>query len=191
MGIPQNRYYCSNHMFGAYYAMSAIDEKELATWIMNTGSELDHDPLDSAHPRRQEEIEEYKGMIKEIIAHLSSYLPPEERNITHHPKVVSQLITVLEQAEHDDVSLPSNRQRYVSSVYNAYKEIPFEEQELVEWLLSQSDTLEAAPLAKDDPAHADEIEQYRGKIRRMVKYLKSTLPDSPKPEEYRNTLNPS
>ena len=78
MGIPQNRDYCSSNMFGAYYAMSSVEEIEFSTWIMNTGSDLDLDPLEKNHPRRAEEIEEYKNKLRDVISHLKTYLPDEQ-----------------------------------------------------------------------------------------------------------------
>ncbi|MBN8520338.1 MAG: hypothetical protein J0L77_00375 [Alphaproteobacteria bacterium] len=79
MGIPKNRHYCSGNMFGAYYAMSSVEEKEFATCIMNTGSDLD--PLETDHPRRSEEIEEYKDRLREVINYLKTYLPDAEENL--------------------------------------------------------------------------------------------------------------
>lgn len=81
MGVPKNRDYCSSNMFGAYYAMSSVEEKEFATWIMNTGSDLDDDPLPRDHPRRAEEIEEYKDRVKEVIKYLKTYLPDADENL--------------------------------------------------------------------------------------------------------------
>jgi len=82
MGIPKNRHSCSSRMFGAYYSMSSFEEKELCTWIMNAGSDLDIDPLDMGHPQRDEEIEEYKAGVRKVIDHLKTYLPPEKLNDT-------------------------------------------------------------------------------------------------------------
>lgn len=78
LSVPENRDYCSSNMFGAYYSMSSLEEKEFTTWIMNTGSDLDLDPLEKGHPREVEEVEEYKNRLRKTISYLRAYLPDEE-----------------------------------------------------------------------------------------------------------------
>jgi hypothetical protein len=69
-GIPQNRDRCSGAMFTTYYDMSSVEEKQLATWIMNTGSDLDIDPLERGHPERDDEIQDYKEEVLNVIQRL-------------------------------------------------------------------------------------------------------------------------
>jgi len=74
LGIPKNRDICSGLMFQASRIVSPVDEKELSTWIMHSGNDLDIDPLELDHPQRADEIEEYKGIVLGVIKHLKTYL---------------------------------------------------------------------------------------------------------------------
>lgn len=172
-----------------YAPQGGFGDKELSKWLDKMSSELFLEPLDDDHPRKEEELVEYKGKMRDIIKHLEEKLPKSNTK-TNHAGVVSNLINVLEHSLGEDLGLSSNRDRYVSAMYEAYKEISFEEQELVEWILSKSEELGANPLENDNPAREGEIEQYRGKLRRIAQYLLSTLPDGIQAEESEHKFYP-
>lgn len=78
-GIPQNRDKCSGALLSTYYEISSVEEKALATWIMNTGSDLDIDPLERDHPERDDEIQDYKEEVLNVIQRLKQVVYDGEK----------------------------------------------------------------------------------------------------------------
>ena len=74
--IPRNRYDNANLMFGVQEGMG-YGESVLARLIRKKGYELEIEPLDEGHPQREEEVEEYKAKVQEVISFLKSTLPDD------------------------------------------------------------------------------------------------------------------
>ena len=74
--IPANRYRMASLLCNTSDGMG-YGESALSKWIRKKGYELEIEPLDEGHPQREEEVEEYKAKVQEVISLLKSTLPDD------------------------------------------------------------------------------------------------------------------
>ena len=67
---------CADILFWGYKQVSAYEEKEFATWLLNTSGEVDRIfVLDDDHPNFDKNNERFREKVESIIAQLKAYLP--------------------------------------------------------------------------------------------------------------------
>ena len=69
----ENRHHAANLLFGAHKTISAIEEKELSTLLLNTSGDLDLQwVLEKDHPDYEQDAVDFKNHLESIIGFLKN-----------------------------------------------------------------------------------------------------------------------